>query len=947
MHTAHRSRSAQSYPSALQITDPKGLIDPDELRNELTAIFRAHEGNTTAMRAALVDRLKRALKDGRREAERRLNEDGQGTACAMNLSYVQDEIIRCLYDFTAVHIYRARNPSVAERVAVVAVGGYGRGTLGPASDIDLLFVLPYKQTAWGESVTEYMLYVLWDLGLKVGHATRSLDECIRLAKTDTTILTSMLEARYIWGDRHLFELLETRFRKEIVEGGAAAFIAAKLAERDERHTRAGSSRYLVEPDVKNGKGGLRDLHTLFWIAKFLYGTGSPEALVEAGVFTRAEARRFQQRENFLWAVRCHLHFMTGRAGDRLTFDLQPELAERLGYRAGGRLKRVERFMKHYFLVAKDVGDLTRIFCAVLEAQQIKKIPTMSTVLQKLRGALPGKLQDKDFKIDVGRLNVVDDEVFVRRPVNLLRMFQVAEAHDLLIHPNALKLIRRSLRLIDDNLRNDPEANALFLDMLCSRVHPESVLRALNEAGVLGRFIPPFGQIVALMQFNMYHHYTVDEHLIRAVGILSELERGLLRSEHPLATELIRNSANRRVMYVAVFLHDIAKGRKEAHSIAGEKVALELCPRLGLTPAETETVAWLIRHHLTMSDFAQMRDLNDFKTILDFAAVVQSPDRLRMLLMLTVVDIRAVGPGVWTGWKGQLLRTLYFETEPLLTGGHTSISRRERVAEAQSAFAAAMPDMKPGELESYLAKHYEAYWLNVKAEHQVRHAQLIRQAEREGQKIATDIRTDAFTAITEVTVYAPDHPRLLAQLTGACAVAGANIIGAQIFTTTDGMALDTLLIQREFDEEADERRRGEKIRDMILKALTGKVKLAEAIAKNTRRTSRIKAFSIEPQVIIDNQSSNRFTVIEVNGLDRLGFLYDLTEALFRLNLNISSAQIATFGERAVDVFYVTDLTGAKITGETRQKQIRERLIAVIRGDDQDKADVAVAARGSGR
>ncbi|WP_137387637.1 [protein-PII] uridylyltransferase [Rhodoligotrophos defluvii] len=931
MNKPPRPALPEPTETLLPVANPAALIDGVALRQSLTELFRRHEGDDAAMRQALLATLKQALRAGRAEAERRLIEDGHGTACAINLAYVQDEVIRALYDFTAVHIYRARNPSAAERIAVVAVGGYGRGTLGPKSDIDLLFVLPYKQTAWCESMIEYMLYVLWDLGLKVGHATRSIDECIRLSRSDSTILTSILEARYIWGDGDLFALLERRFRKEVVAGNAASFIAAKLAERDERHTHAGSSRYLVEPDVKNGKGGLRDLHSLFWIAKFLYGTGSPEALVAAGMFTRAEARRFRVCEDFLWAVRCHLHFMTGRPGDRLTFDLQAELAERLGYRSHGRQKRVERFMKHYFLVAKDVGDLTRIFCAVLEAQQIKKIPTMSAMLQKLGVAKPEVLDDPDFKLDVGRVNVVDDHVFQRRPINLLRLFQLAEAHDLLIHPNALKLVRRSLRLIDDRLRHDPQANALFLEMLCSPLHPEAVLRSLNEAGVLGRFIPEFGRIVAQMQFNMYHHYTVDEHLIRAVGVLSELEHGALGGEHPVAHGLINTISNRRVLYVAVFLHDIAKGRRESHSVAGERIAMELCPRLGLTAAETETVAWLVRNHLVMSDFAQMRDLNDFKTILDFAAIVQSPERLKLLLILTVADIRAVGPGVWTGWKGQLLRTLYFETEPLLTGGHTSISRQERLAEAHNAFREATPEWDDAAREAYVARHYDPYWLNVDLAHHLQHARMIRAAEAAGEAIATHVETDAFTAITELTVFAPDHPRLLALLTGACAVAGASITSAQIFTTADGMALDTLLIPREFEQEEDERRRAERVCEMIRRALTGKVRLAEMIARNTKPGSRLSAFTVEPQVIIDNDSSNRFTVIEVNGRDRLGFLYDLTEALFRLNLNISSAQIATFGERAVDVFYVTDLTGAKITNATRHRQIKEHLLAVIAGE----------------
>jgi [protein-PII] uridylyltransferase len=621
--------------------------------------------------------------------------------------------------------------------------------------------------------------------------------------------------------------------------------------------------------------------------------------------------------------------MTGKNADRLSFDLQAELAERLGYTAHGGLKHVERFMKHYFLVAKDVGDLTRIFCSVLEAQEIKKSPGMVEFWRGLRDKRKGALgTGSGFRIDSGRMNVLDEKAFTSDPVNIFRLFAYADEYRTGVHPDALKLIRRSLPQLGSRLRNDPEANRLFLHLLTESRDPETTLRRLNEAGVLGRFITDFGKIVAMMQFNMYHHYTVDEHLIRAVGILTEIERGTLKEDHPVASDIIHTLVMRRVLYVAVLLHDIAKGRGEHHSTAGERVAKELCPRLGLTAAETETVAWLIRHHLLMSETAQMRDLNDFKTILDFANVVQSPERLKLLLILTVVDIRAVGPGVWNGWKGQLLRTLYWEAEPILSGGHTAVSRKVRVAEAQSKFLGHFPEWDEDQRRAYLQRHYDAYWITVDETHQAAHAALILKAQAEGHTVATEVATDEFTAITELTVYAPDHPRLLALLTGACAAAGANIAGAQIFTTADGMALDTLLIQREFSEAEDERRRGERVADLARKALRGELRLREMVTALPKAKGRLKAFTVVPHVIVDNDSSNRYTVIEVAGLDRTGLLFDLTEALFRLNLNIVSAHITTFGERAVDVFYVTDLTGAKITTESRVAKINAELSQVL-------------------
>ena len=832
------------------------------------------------------------------------------------------------------------NPSDAERLSIVAVGGYGRGTLAPGSDIDLLFLLPYKQTAWGESVVEYLLYTLWDLGFKVGHATRSVTECIRLSLTDATIETSILEARYIWGDRSLFDELADRFEEEVMAVDVNEFIATKLAERDARHVRAGQSRYLVEPDVKDGKGGLRDLHALFWIAKFVYRTQSGTDLVKAGVFTRSEYRRFRKCEDFLWSVRCHLHFLTGRPEDRLSFDLQPQLAELLGYVERDGLKHVERFMKHYFLVAKDVGDLTRIFCAALEAQEMKSPPVMSRILNRLRGRGSRTIKEAPgFTLASGRINIADAEVFDTDPVNLIRLFYLADKHDVGIHPEALKMVTRRLKLIDKKLRGDPEANRLFLEILTSRNNPETFLRRMNEAGVLGRFIPDFGKIVSLMQFNMYHHYTVDEHLLRAIGILGEIERGELAGEHPLANEIIHALKHRTVLYVALLLHDIAKGRKESHSVAGERVARNLCPRLGLSGAETDMVAWLVRNHLIMSDTAQKRDLNDYKTVLDFAEVVQSPERLKLLLILTVADIKAVGPGVWNGWKGELLRTLYYETEPVLMGGHVSVPREQRLADAQEIFRQEMTDWKAQEIEDYLPLHYAPYWLSVGIERQVAHACLIRRAMGEGLKVVTDVSTDDFTDITDLTVYAPDHPHLLSVITGACAATGANILGAQVSTTSTGWALDTIHVQREFSVTADELRRAGRIAELVQGGLEGKFRIADMVTRKSKPAKRFKAFSVDPVVIIDNDQSNLFTVIEVNGLDRTGLLYDLTSALSHLNLNIGSAHITTFGERVVDVFYVTDLTGQKIENSSRQRAIRRRLLAAL---DPKSGDVPKAA-----
>jgi [protein-PII] uridylyltransferase len=902
-------------------------FDPAQLRIDLTRLF-TEAGNAKDARPPVVERLRGLLRDGRAAARAALERDGDGQKCSEGLSQLEDEIVRLVFDYATAHLYRATNPSDSERMAVVATGGYGRGRLAPGSDIDLLFLLPYKQTPWGESVAESMLYILWDLGQKVGHATRNVDQCLRMAETDFTIRTALLDARFICGDSQLYEELVQRFRSDVIQGSARAFIDAKMAERDDRHKRTGLSRYLVEPNVKDGKGGLRDLHTLHWLAKYLHGADISAAADTAGVFSPAEVATFRKCENFLWSVRCHLHFLTGRAEERLTFDLQPTMAERLGYRDGNGLRAVERFMKHYFLIAKEVGELTRVLSNALEVHQLKSTPALNRLFNPSTWRVRRHVRQRtDFRIDNDRLNVADAEAFKRDPVNILRFFAVAAETGSDLHPAALRLVRSSLRQLDD-IRDDPEANRLFLDLLCSRGTPEITLRQMNESGVLGRFIPEYGRVVSMMQFNMYHHYTVDEHLLRTVGELTAIERGDLKDVLPLSTKIVGSIQNRRALYVAAFLHDIGKGRIEDHSVVGARIARELAPRFGLTPAEVELVVWLIAEHLTMSNVAQTRDLSDPRTITDFAAIVQSPERLKLLLLLTVADIRAVGPGTWNGWKGQLLRTLYYEAEPMVAGGHTERARTERVARAQEQFRNLFATWPETDIQAFVDRQYPDYWLKTDLLQQVEHARLMRDAERNDLKLATSFKTDTFTSVTEFNVLAPNHPRLLSLFAGACAAAGANIVGASVSTTRDGRALDTFRLQRAFQLDDDEERRARRIGTFIERMLKGEVRL-EALMEKRRPEPKVSAFTVAPEVVINNALSDQFTVIEVAGLDRPGLLYDLTSTLSDLSLDITSAHITTYGEKAVDVFYVTDLTGKKVA-DTRHKLIRQRLEEALSG-----------------
>jgi [protein-PII] uridylyltransferase len=897
-----------SIPQRRSIVDRNALAD---------AVREASRAEATAL-------LREALTKGRGEIARRLEEKPwQGDEAAAAYAFLTDQILRLVHD-VAVAEHPLANPTDAERLLVMAVGGYGRGEMALHSDVDLAFVTPWKPTGWAESMAESMLYLLWDLKLKVGQSIRSVDELVAIAGKDHTVRTAVLESRYVWGDEALFDEVQARFRRETGSRDVAAFVTMKLEERNERHRRLGDSRYVVEPNVKDGKGALRDLHTLYWIGKYAYQVGSIAELVDKGLLSPAELRRFQGAERFLWAVRCHLHIVAGRAEERLTFDYQREIAARMNYATRAGSSPVERFMRHYFLHAKTVGDLTGIFLSHIDETFARRGRRFG--LPALRRK-PGKLNG--FLLDRGRLALPREDFFTEDPIRLIELFALADRHGLDIHPLAMRAAGRDARLIDQNVRIDPRANELFLDVLTSPRDPETVLRWMNEAGVFGRFVPDFGRVVAQMQFDMYHHYTVDEHSIRAIGLLARIEKGDLKDDHPLATALTKQIASRRALYVSVLLHDIAKGRGGDHSVLGAEVARELCPRLGLSAAETETVAWLVRWHLLMSATAFKRDLSDPQTIQDFAARVKSPERLRLLLLLTVVDIRAVGPGVWNSWKRQLLRELFDTAEELLRLGHKQKGRSERVAAVQAELAERLGWDDP-HFTRLAWRLPDPYWLAEPIDLLEKNARFIDAADRNPNRtkaLAVSIQEER--GATLVTVYAKDRPGLFYRLAAAISLAGANIIDARIHTTNDGMALDNFLIQDADGTPFDDPHQLKRLDRAVTEAVEGGEPAIERLEAKALPKVRADAFRIEPAVFVDNQASSRYTVVEVNARDRAALLSGLARAIYDSRAIIHSAHIATYGERAVDVFYLTDLQGAKIESPARIKALQARLLKAAR------------------
>ena len=897
------------------VTDRRAIIDRRAVAAKMT---QARGDERGAVLSAALDAGRTVI------AERLAAEPARGRTAAASMAFLADQIVRIAFDSVVAD---GAFDAAAGQIAVVALGGSGRGEMAPYSDLDLLLLVPDGNEQDAGPFAEALLYLLWAPKWKVGHAVRTADELIALAKADTTILTSTLEARWLWGNQALFDSVMARFRREVVDGHGREFVAAKLAERDARHVRTGDSRYLVEPNVKNGKGGLRDLQTLYWIGNHLFGIERGEEMVERGLLSAAEFVRFERAERFLWSVRCHLHLAAGRAEERLGFDHQREISAAMRYADRPGKSAVERFMHFYFLQAKAVGDLTGVFLAQMDEQVARKgsrfaFPTFRRRPSKLNG----------FCLDRGRLSVPNDAFLSEDPVRLIEMFALAARERLEMHPNAMRAAIREARLVDQ-VRDDPKANALFLDILTDPVAPDTVLRWMNEAEVFGRFVPDFGRVVAQMQFDMYHHYTVDEHSIRAIGLLAAIERGELAKDHPLSTALFRQIGSRRTLYVAVLLHDIAKGRGGDHSELGADIADALCPRFGLDAAETETVSWLVRHHLLMSRVAFRRDLSDPKTIDDFVAEVQSMERLRLLLMLTVVDIRAVGPGTWNDWKRQLLRTLFDAAEEKLRLGHKQRGRPELVAARHSTLGASL-DWPKDALRAHARRLPDSYWLAEPEAWQRDNALQVAEAEARIGENLPDIRAydEADAGATRISIFTPDKPGLFYRICAGLATAGASIIDARVHTTRDGMALDNFVVQ-------DSQRRAyadSKVRGRLVKSVEKAIESKDlpALVASTPVPRRRAAFPIATSVIVAPGASTRTTVIEVNARDRDGLLARLARAIHELGLQIHSAHITTYGERAVDTFYLTDSSGKKLD-DAKIEALRASLLAAIEDADVDR------------
>lgn len=947
---------------------PGYRIDGRALRQSLTQAFENASSDTSDLRRRAVAILKEAWDLSRAAILSDVDDHKGGISTARAISKSADEIVSALWDFTLTHVYRARNPTEGERLSLMAVGGYGRGELAPNSDLDLLFVRAWKETSHSESVIEFILYTLWDLGIKVGHSSRTIDEVIKYARNDHTIMTALLERRHIAGDKDLVAQLEDRIAAEGLRSNMFDFISAKLEERDARHYKAGATRYVVEPNVKEGKGGLRDLHTLFWIAKYLASAEpKPRVVNEAAqpakpaslpaksswgvldrLLTDQERQIFMRAFDFLWKVRILLHITAGRGEDRLSFDLQPEIARRMGFVDRFGEPNVERFMRRYFVTSKEIGALTRTFCTKLEANQAKPLARLSNMIQSGLMNLT-KADHPGFAITQGRLSVNSPDIFQKSPVAMFLLFKMADRLELDLHPDAFTAIARNLKLVTPSLRRHPEAARLFLDLLVRGKNPYKTLSMMSETGLLGRYIPEFGRIVAQTQFNMYHAYTVDEHTLRAIDIIHGIDTGRYKNEHPLASALMPQLVDKESLYLAMLLHDTGKGGEFGQEISGEIAARKACERLGLEDWKIDQVAWLVRHHLVLSDYAQKRDVSDPQTVAAFAQIVETPERLRLLLILTVADIRAVGPGVWNAWKGQLMRDLVAATESAFRGGRGSDAAaqvQQDLSERAEARRVALSE-KNDDMAAWLATMDESYLFSFAPEDIKSHAALVWSTF--DSEPAAKARIDESRNATAFSISADDRPGLFADLARTFANLGANVVGAQVFTSSTGHALDVFYVQDgqglPFGHDDEQRRK--QAEQQLEQAALGQ--LPPPVTYRSSMASRTAAFAIAPTVAFDDASNADVSIVEVSGRDRPGLLADLVSVMAKAHLDIASAHIDCYGERAVDAFYVVDHFKKSQLTSAQKQSLKKQLMAALDqpAQGQTKKPIAQARASTAR
>jgi [protein-PII] uridylyltransferase len=808
----------------------------------------------------------------------------------------------------------ARREGVAPTpVSLAALGGFGRGELHPLSDLDLMVIFDGEMGPWVQRVAQGVLYTLWDLGLQVGHAVRSLGDCLALARTDFPSRTAMQQARYLVGDRRLFN----RFRKVLAENvyqkDFAQFLETTLAERDQRYRKFGASPYIGEPNVKESAGGLRDIHTAMWLASTKFGTRTLRELYDKRLITEREQRAADEALTFLWRVRNELHFLSGHRNDVLSRDVQPQIAKNFGYASDELSLHVEKFMRDYYLHARVIHRVSR-----------RLIARCRETLSR-RGSVHGRLRQEAMADGLvvmdGELRLAhpDGRAFREEPARLMKVFWHRHRLGLELGVDLERAVEASLDLIDQAWKSSAEVRDLFLGICGSWGRVASTFRLMHDLGVLGRYLPEWGALTCLVQYDVYHRFTADQHSLLAVEHLEALAPGQSAGGEGLA-QVLSEVERPDLLMVGMLLHDIGKGKGHGHVAKGIPLIQELTARIGLPPEDAAAATFLVAHHLTMSHVAQRRDIDDPKTVEGLAEVCGTPERLRMLYLLTVADMRAVGPGVMTGWQAQILGELLNRTMLRLTGGQVARPTREAVTER--VLEVMGPDGNRAAVAAHLAMLSDRYLETTGRQRIAAHLRLVDRLG--GDVAATELFHHPDLGSSELVIVTRDVPGLFSLIAGTLAAHGINILSAQIHTRADGLAIDTFQVNDPLGEPVTEEARWRRTLEALRSVLKGEHAVEDLLAARRPGPHGGEPVAGPPRVSVDNLASDTRTVIEVKCPDRVGLLYLITRTLSGLSLNIASARIATEIDQAYDTFYVTDGAGRRVEDAQAMSRIREAL-----------------------
>jgi [protein-PII] uridylyltransferase len=875
--------------------------------------------NDSRVEPDLKSLAKSYIDRGRAMLFERHRQGAGGFEVAAAYSTVMDHLIRQLLGaISADLLYHF--PGEPPRFAIVAQGGYGRGELNPQSDIDLLFLHRWKVTPFFESMTERLLYTLWDCGLQVGHATRSIADCVRLAESDMRIRTALLDARFLCGDYSLYGEFDKMLEGKLLKKGLARFVREKLAESHARHANYGGSVYMLEPEVKEGEGGLRDIQTARWIARAKLKVKDLDSLVQRGIVNAADTVQLKEAQDFLLRVRNELHFSTGKHQDQLTFEHQERVSTALGFQGEGSLRAVEVFMRQYYLRAAQISRLSSLIVhRVTECDKPRLVDRLGL----------GRTLREGIRLTRGHLNVTKPEIFDSRPDNLISIFDDAQKYHCQLTHETRELLRGRAESIDDEFRRDEAANEAFFNILRWREGVYDTLLEMHRSGVLGAFVPEFGRLLCMALHDAYHIYTVDEHSLKLVMEIERLKMGEYKDALPLLTQIARETERIELLYLGMMFHDIGKGFGGGHSEIGAKMVRPIARRMRLNADDGAMVEFLVRHHLLMTHTAFRRDLEDEKTIFEFAKSMGNVNNLKMLYLLTFADVKAVGPEVWNPWKASLLGELYVKALHLLEEVEKGEFQREDVrAVIRRVQNRVRKELKEehddDKVERFIDNMPDRYFLSTPESDVTRHFELMERFR--GKKAEVSIEHFPERDCTSVVVCSQDRPGLFASITGVLTALSLDILNARIFTGADGRILDVFRISHHGRPEivtADGK--WTKFRATLDGVLEGRLDVVKLVESSKPVLWRQRhAPKVSTVINIDNQISDDFTIVEVFTEDRIGVLFTITYTLHRLGLSIHVAKISTNVDQVADVFYVTDESGGKVADADRVATIGQIL-----------------------